>query len=713
MVQTLNGKWNYRIGKGAWEEIDVPFSRLPVGHSECSVDFDLKEQSDKIFLKFDGVTYYGKVFLNGNEIGEMGPYCEYCYDVSDIVKQTGNSLRVELEDIQRAFGPTAGWENYGGIIRDVSIVYKNESYIDDVFFHSKLLNNYTDAEFVVETKAVNCEDCEFEVSLSYQNKEVLSYIQKTGETVAKNLSGVKLWSLETPNLYNLKVRLIKQGVFLDGYSCNVGFREIYCDRHRFVFNGKPLFLKGVCKHEMIADSGHCPSVEQMEMDMQMIKNTGCNFVRLVHYPHNKKILEIADKLGLMVSEEPGLWWSDTSNPEVSAGSIEVLKRTIMRDRNHPCIMFWLCFNECEFTEQFLIDSANACREYDPTRMVSGANCMNNEDTLKYYNACGFDFYTMHPYAPTMERAKESAKILFDKPLLFTEWGGYYVYNNEELLLSFMHDMHELYASNSDEGAIAGAFFWFWAELNDFNRGIPQCKDGNLHEGLVNKDREKTAIYDAFCRGLNIDKQPLERTSFWIEKTPEFNEIISPSKMLLANEATHFNTVFTKFADEARSLKEMRPRNLKNGPVLKGISSLLEIPMLVDNNGILTFKGGYATTKLSFFGMTDFLKGYPISGEYGEDVADIIINYEEGTTQTYTLKNGIDVTTVFGLKSSSRINPISEKSVRIARFGYDRNFENYILNRLDVETNSDSKIKDVAIKSCNNGYGLLIYGILSE
>ena len=97
-------------------------------------------------------------------------------------------------------------------------------------------------------------------------------------------------------------------------------------------------------------------LDEMETDMRMIKEMGCNFVRLVHYPHNKRILDIADRLGLMVSEEPGLWWSDTSLSEVAGGSTEVLRRTILRDRNHPCIVFWLCFNECEFTEEFLTSS---------------------------------------------------------------------------------------------------------------------------------------------------------------------------------------------------------------------------------------------------------------------------------------------------------------------------------------------------------------------
>ena len=63
---------------------------------------------------------------------------------------------------------------------------------------------------------------------------------------------------------------------------------------------------GVCRHEMIGAYGHTVPDAIVEADMRRIKENGCNFVRLVHYPHNKKTLEMADRLGLMVSEEPGL-----------------------------------------------------------------------------------------------------------------------------------------------------------------------------------------------------------------------------------------------------------------------------------------------------------------------------------------------------------------------------------------------------------------------
>lgn len=711
VIQSLNGLWNYRIGKGEWCSKQVPFSVLPVGHSECERSFDLEQRGDRVLLKFDGITYQGTVTLNGKQLGVMLPYSEYVFDVTDIAREKGNKLLVELEDISPAFGPTAGWENFGGIIRDVELVYTEKTYIDDVFFHSNLKNDYADAEYTVELTANEAFSGEWRVTLSYGGEKVDSYTLAGGEKAAvRAISGVRLWSPDSPELYTLQVELCVDGRVVDSYECQVGFREFSCDRHRFLLNGRPVFLQGVCKHEMYEESGHTVTAEQIEQDLRLIKDTGCNFVRLVHYPHNKKTLEIADRLGLMVSEEPGLWWSDTSDPQVSAGSLEVLRRVIHRDRNHASIVFWLCFNECEFTEQFLIDSAKVCRENDPTRLVSGANCMTNEDTLKYYNICEFDFYTMHPYSDTFERSLESAKVLHDKPLMFTEWGGYFVYDNPHLLTDFIDGMYGLYKQNSDEGALAGASFWFWAELNDFSRGRPACVDGVLTEALVDSHRQPTLIYQAFCDGwknaaakADDDRTLYEYTALQsIDKTALKCGQVGDEKQLL--EYANVNI--------PAPMLRMRGRNVTVGPVLQReeVKGLLTTPAVVSDGQSLLFEGSGVADEVTLLGLTSLPKGYPITSDYGEDAAEVVVELASGESERFVLKNGVDITTAFTTLASSRIEPYAEKATRFARFSYEKNHENYIINRLDLKLSRKAEVKAVRVNSLGNGYNILFYGV---
>ena len=147
--QSLNGVWSYRVGNGAWSEVRVPFSRLPVGHSECRRTFDAPQRAARTELVFEGITYAAEVTLNGTPLGTMLPYVEYRFDVTALVRPTDYELLVALEDTAPAFGPTEGWENFGGIIRDVYLEYTGNTRIEDVFFHSTLQNDYRDATVTV------------------------------------------------------------------------------------------------------------------------------------------------------------------------------------------------------------------------------------------------------------------------------------------------------------------------------------------------------------------------------------------------------------------------------------------------------------------------------------------------------------------------------------------------------------------------------------
>jgi len=700
---SLNGIWSYRIGNGTEKTTQVPFSALPVGRSVCQRCFDAPEAWDRLFLKFDGITYYAQVFLNDILLGEMLPYCEYEFEITDIVKLSGNRITVILEDIDRRFGPSEGWENFGGIIRDVHLLCRSEHYIENVFFKGNPLQGQS-AAMEVEVDAQCPADARFLISLHCGEEPICSYEQRAGKTLTVSVENVRLWSLESPQLYTLTVRLFIGNEALDRYVCQVGFRSITHDDHRFLLNGKPLFLKGVCKHEMIGDSGHCPTPEQMESDMRLIKEMGCNFVRLVHYPHNKKILEIADRLGMLVSEEPGLWWSDTADPEVAQGSKEVLRRTILRDRNHPCIAFWLCFNECRFTEDFLRESALLCRRYDPTRMVSGANCMSDEETLLYYNKCGFDFYTMHPYAQTFDRARKSAELLCGKPLLFTEWGGYYLYDNPHLMQVFLESMRGLYL----QGSLAGAFFWFFAELNDFNRGRPACIDGVLREGLVTKDRTPTLIYETFCQGLALFDAPADEAEdgFWYEADAAF-EPLPPQQMLHTEAQPSEEALQSLLQEQTANYGVMRKRRLVRGPKLPR-----QIPHILKPDVPLLFEGASQAQKLSVLGLTSVANGYPLGGVYGETVCKVTLEYEDGSSREILLKNGIHITTAFALHQSSRINPVAESAPRFMRFGYDKNFEIYVMNRLDIPLEQGKNLRQASFTAVNDRYATLLYGVFA-
>ncbi len=492
-IQSLNGWWDYRIGKGGYVKKLVPYSDLCVGLSECALTFDAEYKGERAFLVFEGITYLARVTLNGEFIGKLDTYIEHRIEITDALKESGNRLSVEIRDTGMPFGPSAGWENYSGIIRNVYIEYTGKSIITDVVWHFNLAEDYSKAECFAEAETDTNTAVRFCAELKDSDGKVVGAGESGADGKVKfDIEKPELWSPDRPYLYTLECSLYEDENKVDFVSQKVGFKDFCIKGKKFYLNGKPFFILGVNKHDLFGEKGHTYSEDELRRDMRMIKDAGCNYVRLVHYPHNKKVIEIADEIGLMVSEEPGLWWSDMKNKATCDGALRVLEGTIKRDRNHISIAFWLSFNECKFTLEFLEDSARLARKTDPYHMVSGANCMDLEMTKVNFLKCGFDFYTMHPYAPTVDRIIESVETLTEMPLLFTEWGGYYCDRDERLFREFIQTIVKISKNDGEsKPTLAGAVFWEWAETYDFNRGEPACVDGILHEGLVDMYRNPT------------------------------------------------------------------------------------------------------------------------------------------------------------------------------------------------------------------------------
>lgn len=708
--QLLNGWWDYRIAEGNYIKKQIPYSDPPVGFAECRKQFQ-KQSGRRAFLNFDGVTYAGEVTLNGVNLGIMQPYSHYVYEITDIIKEE-NDLSVIISDTQVVFGPAEGWENYSGIIRDVYVEYTEEAVIQDVVWKAKIDGNCE--------VSVQADEGEILVEL----QDPFGRIAYEGTAANFKLEQPYLWSPEHPYLYKLCVKLLKDGIVVDENRQRVGIKELTADGRRFRLNGEPIFLVGVNRHDTWGDQGHILTEEQMWQDMRMIKDAGANYVRLVHYPHHKKILDIADELGLLVSEEPGLWWSDMKNPEIVEGSLEVLKRTVLRDRNHVSVGFWLSFNECIFTPEFLRASAETCRAYDDTRMVSGANCMDIPMTKKYFAECGFDFYTMHPYAPTTERMIESAVELNDKPLLLTEWGGYYVYENPHLFKMFVEEQIKMWQNPEDQPIITGAAIWVWAEIFEFNRAYPACIDGVLEEGMVDRFRNPKSTLKVFKEMYaKVNEKPKKRKSLQIPELSIGDRTFRP--ISLDGTAADQEDAWNLMMEHALApipryvMKERRQRVIHDGPVLPEVVcnvgempvQLLSQPIVLNSSIEMKVPLDADAKALFVIGNVSMPKGFPIDGAYGEVAAVYEVTYEDGRVESHEMRNGQEITTACAWFGPSRINPRASKAPRALQFIHDMDREHYIVNRYRLPLTGEAV--SLTIRVVAEGYDLLTYGITEE
>ena len=729
-VQLLNGWWDYRIGDGQFTKKLVPYSDAPVGFAECKLTFDKAADTSgkRAFLVFDGITYGADVTFNGKALGTMLPYSEYRYEVTDIIKDTTNVLDVIVRDTDVVFGPAEGWENYSGINRDVYIEYTEADVLDTVFWHAELSDDLKNADCTLEIKTDGS-------AKSYDVQVVLT--EKTGrevynETTALVADGIvkfpieypSLWSPDTPTLYSLSVTLVADGKASDTYITRVGFKKLVAGKKRFYLNGEPFFFIGVCRHDLFGDQGHLLTEEQMYADLKMIKDTGANYVRLVHYPHHKRTLEIADELGLFVSEEPGLWFNDVKNEIIFNSSLEVLRRVVIRDRNHVSVAFWLSFNECIFTPEYLRASAAVCRENDPYRMVSGANCMDEKMTKEHFAACDLDFYSMHPYTFDTYRFVQLAQYLDDKPLFFTEWGGYHVYDNVNFLKSSIDRLVELWHNPDNGPVVAGASIWCWAGVYEFNRAAPACYHGVLCEGLVDNYRRPNLGLAVFTKYFKKIKNPKPINKFLYKSEFETSGEYLPLSLDSIASAETQSAAWEEMMAEARKpiprfyYDARKLRIMKNGPTLpeKVMSlgalpvDLLIKPIVINASTPFELAVNRAVGEVCLVGNVSMPKGFPIGGEFGETAATLVLTYSDGETTEIPLRNGQEITTAAGWYGPSRINPVASGAPRALRIINDMDREHYVANLFRVKTSDSATLESVSIKNVGEGYQLLLYGV---
>jgi beta-galactosidase len=162
----------------------------------------------------------------------------------------------------------------------------------------------------------------------------------------------RLWSPDEPNLYRLSFRLRVDGRTVDAQVCPLGFRWFRFDPDKgFFLNGKHLKLKGVNRHDDYPGLGWALPKSRQIADMKLIKQLGANFVRTAHYAQHPVVLETCDRLGLLVWEEvpfdgEGPWRPTFRGAKGFAKTLKTnLRETLLRDRNHPCIILWGLGNE--------------------------------------------------------------------------------------------------------------------------------------------------------------------------------------------------------------------------------------------------------------------------------------------------------------------------------------------------------------------------------
>ncbi len=406
----FNDHWSFHLGDieyggiehldhSAWRVLDLPHDWSVEGiasknNSSCtgflaggiawyrkSFDMPLNKKGEKVYIYFEGVYNNSEVFINGKNEGKRpNGYISFMYDLTPYLKfGEKNTLAVKVNHTEDA---DSRWYTGSGIYRDVYLVYAQPVHIDlwGVYYTTEQTGASTNVK--IETNIINTKSRDGSVIPVIVKQELFDAMgKKVASTVAtsqvtdKNkisqsikFSNPVLWTLDAPYLYRLETTILSGKELLDITTTRVGIRKINFDPNKgFALNGVSEKLKGVCIHHDAGALGAAVPKEVWQRRLKILKEMGCNSIRLSHNPQAPYLYDLCDEMGILVIDEafdeweypkhkwltgwnngePGLQGSATYFLEWNNRDI---KDMVCRDRNHPSVIMWSIGNEIDYPQ---------------------------------------------------------------------------------------------------------------------------------------------------------------------------------------------------------------------------------------------------------------------------------------------------------------------------------------------------------------------------
>lgn len=343
------------------------FKEMGIGWYRKTFTPDESWRGKRIILDFEGIMLVGDVYLNGERIGgtDYG-YLGFDIDVSKLIKFGQANVLAVKANTQRP--ENSRWYTGGGLYRDVSLIITDPQ---QYFVRHPLYittPNVSEAEATVIVQAemacyLRVKDLKVNTKIVDANGNVVSDVtntipynrgQKINEYIVDSitLESPKLWSCETPHLYNATVTIFKpDGTVADQVSENFGIRWFeYSPEFGFKLNGKKVLFKGNANHHTLGALGAAAYPRAMEKRIQLLKQFGFNHIRTSHNPYSKSFLDLCDKYGMLVVDELYDKWLT----QYAGGRTEWLNlwqhdvpEFVRRDRNHPSVVMWSLGNELQ------------------------------------------------------------------------------------------------------------------------------------------------------------------------------------------------------------------------------------------------------------------------------------------------------------------------------------------------------------------------------
>ncbi len=483
------GDWNHQSPELKYYEGNMWYRRK----------FQVNKQPDKrAFLYFDASNYITKVWLNGTLLGtHEGGFTPFQFEITDLLKSENTLVVLVNNDRTPASIPAMNfdWWNFGGITRDVSIIYTPQTYIKDYFVRLRADN---EIECVVELAGNEKESILFEIP-ELKIKQKMEHGKPV--VIRKKLQN---WSPEVPKTYQVKFSAGE-----DAIQEEIAFRTIKVEGTKVLLNNKPIFMKSISFHEEIPQEyrravSHADAVYLLNE----AKALGCNMVRLAHYPQSEYIVRLAEKMGIMLWEEIPLWQHiDFADTVFMKKAENYVAEMIHRDKNRGAIITWGVANEtfpdAPLRNERLKELVQFVRTKDGSRLITAAfdnmayDFETNTFTLNDPLTELLDFVSVNKYMgwympfPTKPENIQW-RVALDKPLMVSEFGGEAgtgIYGQDSVASSWSEDYQaKLFEDNlkmfQNMPNLSGVSPWILLDFRSPFRMHPIKQEGWNRKGVL-------------------------------------------------------------------------------------------------------------------------------------------------------------------------------------------------------------------------------------
>jgi len=461
-----------------WSDIQVPgecqMQGFAIKHDKPfvykkEIEIPAYFESKDIILCFDGVYSYARVWVNGVYVRDhSGGFTHWECNITSLVKPGKKAwITVEVTDKKNEQSYASGYAKHqiGGILRDVYIKALPFSRIDSYNIETDLDAGYKDAILVIDLSLQLKDDASLIVSLSDPHGNLVELADNRIKLIAKDENHTLIfsiinplkWDAEHPRLYTLNLELAQKGKTIQKLVQKVGFRKVEVIGNKMLVNGKPVKLRGVCRHDIHPLLGRVATPDYDLIDAQLAKEANINFIRTSHYPPTKKFAALCDSIGIYLEVENAVCFVRFNRlgdydsikhygPEFKESLLSQTKEMVQTFRNNPSVIIWSLGNESKYDDNFQ-QEYNYIKSTDKSRPV----IFSYPGTVPSDKKC-FDILSMHYPAYTGKVCDNKLSVTnFENdtiPTLNDEWAHVPCYNT--FTLKNDPNVHDFWGESLDK-----------------------------------------------------------------------------------------------------------------------------------------------------------------------------------------------------------------------------------------------------------------------